>query len=409
MSPHELTTRLVEANLPAAAHTFCALLSRLDTGTLHFTTPDGNVIHVCGRHSGPTADLSFKDWQVAAELLRTAEIGLAECFSDGRLETSDLTSLLRFCAVNERALAEYFHARPLAAAWLWLKHLWRTNTRRQARRNIQAHYDLSNDFYALWLDSTMTYSSGLFEWNAEGKASGDLVAAQIAKYERILLELAPQRGAHILEIGCGWGGFAEYAARTRGVRVTGITLSPAQLEFARRRIASARLEAEIDFKLIDYRDVAGEFDFIVSIEMFESVGERYWQTYFETIRAHLRHGGRAVIQTITIDEHVFARYRRGSDFIREYIFPGGMLAPISRIIRDAERAGLHTGTPFRFGRDYAHTLMCWHQRITQAASEIDALGFDARFRRLWQFYLNYCEVGFRSDRTDVLQLTLCHA
>ena len=409
MSPHELSTRLSETRLPAAARTFCELLARLDTGTLHFTAPDGSVTHFHGVHPGPVADLSLKDWQVAGTLLRTADIGLAECYRDGRLETRDLTSLLLFCAVNEQAFAKYFHARPLAAAWLWLKHQWRMNTRRQARRNIQAHYDLSNDFYALWLDPTMTYSSGLFAVGANAANVDHLAAAQSAKYERILTTLAPQPGARILEIGCGWGGFAEYAARTRGLCVTGITLSQAQLDFARPRITRAGLDALVDLQLIDYRDVTGEFDHIVSIEMFEAVGERYWPTYFETLRARLRPGGSAILQAITIDQQVFARYRRGSDFIREYIFPGGMLAPIPHLIRAAERAGLAAGTPFRFGQDYARTLQCWQQRFTHATAEIGALGFDAQFQRLWQCYLSYCEAGFRCGRTDVIQLALTRA
>lgn len=409
MLPHEFTARLAEKKLPHAARVFCALLARLDTGTLHFTAPDGTSTHIHGTRPGPAADLYLKDWDVARELLRSADVALGECFRDGRVESTDLTNLLRFCAANERALAKYFYARPLAATWLWLKHIWRTNTRAQARRNIHAHYDLSNAFYGLWLDATMTYSSGLFEPTNDATAGDELVAAQIAKYERILVELAPQPGAHLLELGCGWGGFAEYAARTRSVRVTGVTLSRAQLDFARQRIADAGLSAWVDLKLIDYRDISGEFDHVVSIEMFESVGERYWQTYFATLRARLRPGGRAVIQAITIDEQASPRYRRGSDFIREYIFPGGMLAPVSRMVRDAERAGLRVGVPFRFGADYARTLKCWHERVQQAAAAIESLGFDQRFRRLWQFYLNYCEAGFGCGRTDVIQLTLTHA
>lgn len=408
MSPSELSTHLSSAPLPVAARLFHALLARIDAGSLQFTAPDGSISRFHGWHPGPTADLALHDWDVAARILRTAEIGLAEGVRDGRAETSDLTALLRLCVANEQALAQYFYARPLAAAVLRLKHLCRTNTRAQARRNIQAHYDLSNEFYALWLDPTMTYSSGIGV--PDGDCSADaLASAQVAKYERILDELAPAPGDHVLEIGCGWGGFALHAARTRDVRITGLTLSPAQLRWAREQVAAAGLSDRIDLRLVDYRDLTGRFDHVVSIEMFESVGERYWQTYFDAISAHLRPGGRAVLQAITIDERVFPRYRRSSDFIREFIFPGGMLAPVSRMVRDAARAGLAAGTPYRFGLDYARTLRAWHQRFQAAASAVDALGFDARFRRLWQFYLNYCEAGFRSGRTDVVQLTLRHA
>jgi len=408
MASHELTTRQHSDTFPHAARTFCALLTRLDTGTLRFVSPDGVVTNFNGQRPGPAAELRLKDWQVAADLLRSAEIGLAECFRDGRAETADLTALLCFCAANEQALAEYFYARPAVSAWLWMKHLWRTNTRRQARRNIQAHYDLWNDFYALWLDPTMTYSSALFKGETAIAGTAALERAQIAKYERILDELAPTPAAHILEIGCGWGGFAEYAARTRGVRVTGITLSPAQLHDAQARVERAGLGEHVELRLLDYRELSGKFDHVVSIEMFESVGERYWETYFETIRARLRRGGRAVVQSITIDEKVFPRYRRGSDFIREYIFPGGMLAPIPRMVADAGRAGLRTDTLFRFGLDYAATLKYWQDRFQQVSSSVEALGFDARFRRLWRFYLSYCEAGFRSGRTDVIQMTLTH-
>ncbi len=402
MSPTELS----DLHLPSAARTFCKLLDRLDTGTLTFTMPSGPVVHLVGTHPGPTADLTLRDWAVAEELLRTADVGLGECFRDGRVETTNLTSLLCFCAANERALAAYFYARPIAAAWLWLKHQWRANTRRQARRNNAAHYDLSNEFYALWLDSTMTYSSALFNTEDRHPQADTLSAAQTAKYARIIAELNPQPGAHLLEIGCGWGGFAEYAARSHGLKVTGITLSEAQLTYANARIVRANLQDSVKFALIDYRDVEGTFDHVVSIEMFEAVGERYWRTYFKTLQQRLRPGGRAVVQAITITGSAFRRYRRNSDFIREYIFPGGMLAPVERMMEDATKAGLHVSPPHRFGADYAQTLRIWHQRVIAVSHKIEALGFDRRFQRLWQFYLNYCEAGFRSGRTDVIQLTL---
>ncbi len=390
---------------PTWGRAFMSVLERLDHGELNFTAPDGTRTCFRGSRPGPQADLEISDWGVAGRMLRAADVGMAECYRDGRLQTSDLTALLLLCAANESALAQRFYAQPLVALYLRLKHLWRTNTRAQARKNIAAHYDLSNDFYGLWLDPTMTYSSACFD----GDDTRSLESAQHAKYERMLTMVGAEEGQHILEIGCGWGGFAEYAVRTRKVRVTGITLSPAQLEYARRRMVDAGLTAQVDLQLIDYRDLGGRYDHIVSVEMFESVGERYWQTFFDVLQARLKPGGRAAVQAITIDATVFERYRRSSDFIREYIFPGGMLAPQSRMIADAARSGLALTSSARFGHDYATTLNLWRERVQAAAGQIRALGFDERFMRLWQFYLCYCEAGFRCDRTDVAQLAFSHA
>ena len=408
MSAHELASAPPSALRFTPGQAFYRLLRRLEYGSLRFTAPDGRVEVFTGPYPGPHADLRFADWRVALDILRGADIGLAESYRDDRLESSDLTALLLLCAMNDSALARNFYAQPLVNWVLRLKHLWRSNTRRQARKNIHAHYDLSNAFYGLWLDPTMTYSSGLFDTVPAGPTVQRLEAGQIAKYERILREIAPTPGEHILEIGCGWGGFAEYAAQTRKVRVTGITLSAAQLDFVRARIARAGLESQVTLQLIDYRDMRGTFDHVVSIEMFEAVGERYWPTYFTTLKARLRHGGRALVQAITIDAAVFPRYRATSDFIREYIFPGGMLAPIPRLVAAAEAAGLSTAPPFQFGADYATTLTLWRDRVYESAAQITALGFDARFQRLWHFYLSYSEAGFRSGRTDVVQLRLCN-
>ena len=386
--------------MPTLARSFLAVLARLDHGELNFTAPDGTRSCFRGTHAGPQADLEISDWGVAGAIMRAADVGLAECYRDGRLESSDLTALLLLCAANERTLAQRFYAQPLVSLYLRLKHLWRANTRAQAKRNIAAHYDLSNQFYGLWLDDTMAYSSGC----CEGDSGRSRVSAQQAKYERMLNLVDAQAGQHLLEIGCGWGGFAEYAVRTRDVRVTGITLSPAQLEFARARMTQAGIDSQVDLHLLDYRDLAGQFDNIVSVEMFEAVGERYWRRFFEVLRARLKPAGRVAVQAITIDAQVFERYRRSSDFIREFIFPGGMLAPESRMVADASAAGLALAQSARFGHDYAITLKLWCERVQTAATSIRALGFDERFMRLWQFYLCYCEAGFRCGRTDVAQL-----
>ena len=388
--------------LPAHARAFYRLLARIDTGVLTFHSPEGTVTQFRGAHEGTHADLAIADWGVASEAMRAAEIGLAEAYRDQRLCTSNLTAFLQLCTENSRALESAFYGKWWVSAYFWVKHVLRRNSRAQAKKNISAHYDLSNDFYARWLDSTMSYSSAIFA----GDETRDMVAAQTAKYERILAVLSPPRGATILEIGCGWGGFAEYAAKTRGVHVTGITLSSEQLAYANARMTRAGLNEQVNLQLIDYRDVRGEFDFVVSIEMFEAVGEAYWMGYFETVRNRLKPNGRAVIQTITIAESAFPRYRASSDFIREFIFPGGMLAPITRFIADAKRAGLGTGEPYRFGLDYAHTLRLWLDRVNEEAAHITTTGFDEKFLQIWRFYLCYCEAGFRAGRTDVMQIEL---
>jgi cyclopropane-fatty-acyl-phospholipid synthase len=402
MTTQELSSIPREDKLPAIARTFYALMRRLDCGVLTFTSPEGVTTQFKGAHDGPHADLRFADWGVAQEALKSAEIGLAECYRDGRLFTGHLTQFLELCVANQRALEAVFYGKPLVALFFRIKHLLRANTKTRAKKNIHAHYDLSNDFYELWLDQTMTYSSAIFD----GDFQQSLNTAQTAKYERILKVLDPKPGATILEIGCGWGGFAEHAAKTRGVKVTGITLSHAQLQFAETRMQNAKLDHLVDLQLIDYRDIQGRWDYVVSIEMFEAVGERFWQTYFETVHNRLKPNGRAVIQTITIDEEVFERYRANSDFIREYIFPGGMLAPVNRFIADAKRAGLTAGEPYRFGLDYAETLKRWLDRVNAKVSDIKPIGFDDKFLQLWRFYLCYCEAGFRARRTDVMQIEL---
>jgi cyclopropane-fatty-acyl-phospholipid synthase len=390
------------AHLPASAKMLYRVLKQIDTGSLTFTSPEGHTARFKGPHPGPEADVRFADWGVAKEALKAAEIGLAECYRDGRLHTSNLTAFLELCALNERALEKVFYGKPLVALFFRIKHFFRANTKSGSKKNIAAHYDLSNDFYKLWLDETMTYSSAVFE----GNDAMPLADAQTAKYERILQVLNPKAGETILEIGCGWGGFAEHAAKTRGVKVHGITLSREQLAFARKRIADAGLAENATFEYIDYRDVKTQHDYIVSIEMFEAVGEKFWPTYFKTVHDRLKPNGRAVIQAITIEENAFERYRATSDFIREYIFPGGMLAPVTRFINDAKAQGLIAGEPYRFGRDYAETLRRWHEEVNASVDKIKPLGFDEKFLQLWRFYLCYCEAGFRAARTDVMQIEL---
>ncbi len=391
------------ARLPAptlAARSLYGLLERLAAGRLELVTPDGSRRVFAGPEPGPHADLEIRDWRAVGRMVRAADIGVGECWRDGLIETGDMTAFLLLCETNERVLERVWYGSALVGFLYRVAHALRANTRSGSRRNIHAHYDLGNDFYRLWLDGTMTYSSGLFGAGPDGS----LEAAQAAKYDRLLDCLDVREGQHVLEIGCGWGGFAEHAARTRGCRVTGITISRAQLGYARARIAAAGLADRVELRFQDYRDLAGSFDRVVSIEMVEAVGERWWPAYFRKVRDCLRPGGRGALQAIVIEEASFARYRRSSDFIREYIFPGGMLAPVSRLVGEARAAGLVAHEPFAFGGHYAETLRRWRERFEARAPEIRALGFDEAFLRLWRFYLHFCEAGFASRRTDVVHL-----
>ena len=402
---NDISTLAPAIKLPAIAKLFYSLIKRMDRGSLTFTSPEGHTSLFRGTQPGPHADLRITDWAVASEAIKSAEIGVAEAYRDGRMFTSDLTAFLMLCVENEKALEAVFYGKPLVALLFRLKHLLRTNTKAQAKKNIFAHYDLSNAFYRLWLDESMTYSSAVFD----GNHAQSMGSAQTAKYERILQVLKPKPGETILEIGCGWGGFAEYAASTRNVKVTGITLSKAQLDFAQQRIVDAKLDQLVELQLVDYRDVDGQFDYVVSIEMFEAVGERYWQTFFKTVHDRLKPNGRALVQSITIAEETFPRYRETSDFIREYIFPGGMLPSQTRLRQETDRAGLIWQAAPSYGQDYADTLAEWTRRFEAAWDDIRRLGFDERFRKMWRYYLSYCEAGFRTERTNVIQLSLSKA
>ena len=379
------------------------VLNHLHWGSLTVITPDGQRMAFKGPKPGAHGELRIMDWKFARKVLRGAEIGFAESYRDGLFETPDLTALLAVLSENYLTLEA---ALPLGRFIMGLHrhlHMFKKNTRQGSKRNIHAHYDLGNDFYKEWLDPSMTYSSALF---SDANDRNCLSSAQTAKYDHILDRLNLSRGAHILEVGCGWGGFAEHAARTRGMHVTGITISQAQYDFAKARITTAGLDGQVDIKLIDYRDVPGKFDGIVSIEMFEAVGEEFWPVYFRTLRERLKAGGQAVIQTITIDESKFDLYRRTTDFIREFIFPGGLLPSPTRFVQEAQRAGFEEAGRRSFGSDYAETLRRWRDAFDDAGHKVLAMGFDERFQRMWRFYLTYCEVGFDLRFTDVSQFHL---
>ncbi len=389
---------------PAAARWLFRLLSQLRCGSIEVRCPDGSTLDFPGVRSGPHATLALNDWSACSDILNRGDIGLAEAYITGSADSDDLTQLLMLGALNEQAIEQAIHGRWWATFAYRLRHLLRRNTRAGSRKNIHAHYDLGNDFYGLWLDPTMTYSAALFE----GDATRSLAAAQTAKYARILRTLDARPGDHILEVGCGWGGFAEHAARA-GCRVTGITISQAQLDFAQQRIVAAGLQDQVELKLQDYRDLDGQFDHLVSIEMFEAVGEAYWPGYFAMVRERLRPGGRAVVQTITIAEAKFERYRAGTDFIQQYIFPGGMLPSPDRFCEVAGAQSLAVDEMHFFGLDYAETLRRWHEQFNSVARQVRAQGFDERFMRTWRFYLAYCEAGFRARATDVMHAVLVHA
>jgi cyclopropane-fatty-acyl-phospholipid synthase len=395
-APERIT---IEPAIPLAGRALLKLLERLQVGQLTLVTPDGERIVFSGSAPGPVAEMEIRDWRALAAMVKSADIGMGEAWRDGWIDSPALTPLLSLFLANQKAFEGAWYGGPVARLVFSILHKLRPNTRAGAKKNIHAHYDLGNAFYALWLDRTMSYSAALF--TSEGQ---DFEQAQEAKYERILDELAIDKSHHVLEIGCGWGGFAEYAARTRGCRITGVTISREQLAFAKERIARAGLESLVTLSFTDYRDITGSYDRVVSIEMVEAVGERYWKTFYRTLFDRLKPGGRGMLQAITIDEEAFASYRGTSDFIREYVFPGGMLAPVGRMAAHAREAGLTAGEPFCFGLDYAETLRRWHASFKSQSSGIQALGFDSAFLRLWEFYLCYCEAGFVSGRVDVVHL-----
>jgi len=371
------------------------LLEKLQGGMLEVRLPDGaRRLFGDGEHG---VTLQVHDEAMFGQVLARGDIGLAEAYLDGHWDSPDVTGLLALLAKNREALkkAVYGSWRNLLAARL--RHWLNGNSRAGSKRNIMAHYDLGNDFYKLWLDPSMSYSSALYR----AVDDGDLATAQRAKYRRILRRLQAEAGQSVLEIGCGWGGFAELAVQ-EGLRVTGLTLSPAQLAWAQQRVPGA------DLRLQDYRDISEQFDHIVSIEMFEAVGERWWPTYFRTVARALKPGGRAVIQSITIRDDLFADYRKGTDFIQQYVFPGGMLPSRSAFRAAAARQGLAVHGEYAFGADYARTLSEWRHAFEANWPQIAALGFDEQFRRLWRMYLCYCEAGFLAGNIDVVHFELAH-
>jgi cyclopropane-fatty-acyl-phospholipid synthase len=379
------------------------LLRRIAEGRLEFTTPNGEVVAHQSAVPGPDARIVLNNWRMLRRLLFGGDVGFAESFMDGDWSSPDLPSVIEFASRNQTAFGKAIEASTPARLLNRLLHLRRANTRTGSRRNIEEHYDLGNDFYATWLDAGMTYSAALY--SAPGQS---LEQAQAAKLARITDLLNLSGGERVLEIGCGWGGLAEHLIRAAGCHVTGITLSPSQLSYARARLTPAELAERADLRLQDYRDTRGKFDRVVSIEMFEAVGMDYWATYFACVRDRLAAAGSAVLQVITIADAKFESYRSSPDFIQRHIFPGGMLPSTSGLRRCIADAGLVLRHEQLFGLSYAATLAEWRRRFHRAWPELSRLGFDDRFRRKWDYYLAYCEGGFRAGAIDVGLYTLAH-
>jgi cyclopropane-fatty-acyl-phospholipid synthase len=373
-------------------------------GCLEVVLPGGRVMVIHGPQPGPTCRLVVNDYDFIRRVMTSGAIGFAESYIAGQWDTPNLSLLLEVFSLNFDRLKRLCDGNAIMRLIHGVMHATRRNTRKGSRHNIHAHYDLGNAFYGAWLDPGMTYSSALFT-----SPSQSLAEAQDAKYAALARDIGLESSHEILEIGCGWGGFAQFAAGHVGAKVTGVTISRSQYEFAKQRLFEQGLADRVDIKLMDYRDVEGRFDRIASIEMFEAVGEAYWPTYFKKVHDLLAPGGRAGLQVITIKDDLFDDYKRQADFIQKYVFPGGMLPSETRLRQETDRAGLTWQTASRFGLDYARTLSEWAERFQGAWESIAPLGFDERFRRLWLFYLGYCEAGFRTRRTDVIQVGLCRA
>lgn len=379
-------------------------ISKLHYGRLEVTLPDGRQMVSIGKEPGPSADIQIHRPRMARRCVMGGNVALGETYMDEDWSTRDLAKLLLLLHMNE----DYVEGSISKHWWfkLYMKyHQWRTeNTKRGSRKNISYHYDLGNDFYREWLDKSMTYSSAYFEPENPSK---DLTQGQMSKYQKIADLINAGPNSKILEIGCGWGGFAEYVARHRQSKVTGVTLSAEQLEFAQRRVFEAGLAGRVELRLQDYRDIPeNDFDGVASIEMFEAVGESYWPSYFQKVRDALKPGGKAALQIITIEDHLFDSYRRGTDFIQRFIFPGGLLPSRQALLRETSAADLEWRDIKGFRLDYADTLAQWRETFLARWYKIQPMGFDERFKRMWEFYLAYCEAGFRTGHIDVVHLAL---
>jgi cyclopropane-fatty-acyl-phospholipid synthase len=418
-APTLATQATPPVSAPATARSVFRLLAALPRGELDLQLPDGSSAHFPAQRARANAAapqraaMRLHNWRVFERVLKSGDIGLAEGYIDGDWSSPDLAELLRLFIANREHIESIVYGSWWGSLAHRVKHLLHRNSRRGSAKNIHAHYDLGNDFYRLWLDSSMNYSAAWFEGHADPQQV-PLQDAQRAKVRRALREARVAPGSRVLEVGCGWGGLAEVAAGEFGAQVTGVTLSSEQLAWAQQRIDRAGLAARVDLRFQDYRDLpalhAGEpFDAIVSIEMFEAVGHEYWAGYFDMLRRCLKPGGHACIQTITIRDDLFDRYLKSTDFIQQYIFPGGLLPSPSAFEAQARAAGFTVENRLAFGPDYAETLRRWREAFLHHEAQVLEQGFDLRFKRIWEFYLAYCEAAFDMGNTDVMQFTLRRA
>lgn len=376
-------------------------IKHLRKGRVDIILPDGRHFRAEGKEPGHVAEVHVHNPDLFSRTVREGDMGFSEAYLDGWWTTPDLMAVMDFMHDDADHIYDGFPAQSLIRFYERVRFWMQRNSKTQARKNISYHYDLGNDFYGLWLDDTMTYSSAIFKTGQESTE-----AAQTAKYASMVDQMGAKAGDHVLEIGCGWGGFAEYAAKERGLRVTGLTISQEQHDYAVARMEKAGLSDLVEIKMQDYRDEKGVYDGIASIEMFEAVGEQYWPAYFQTVRERLKPGKNATLQIITVKDERWEGYRKGVDFIQKYIFPGGMLPSPTVLRQEVEKAGLSVKGSIEFGPDYGLTLRRWHQTFNEKWDQIAAMGFDARFKRMWDFYLTSCAATFDSGNCDVTQITV---
>ncbi|MDB2606108.1 cyclopropane-fatty-acyl-phospholipid synthase family protein [Planktomarina temperata] len=396
-----LTSTDGQKNLPRYFATAFGVAQKGQNGRIDFAFDDGRIFRAEGPGAGPVCEVRIHDKGIFERLLREGQLGFCDAYLDGQWSTPDLQAFMDYIHADNEEVFDSFPGQKLVQIYEKFRFWMQGNSKGQARKNISYHYDLGNDFYGLWLDKTMTYSSAIFETGRE-----TLEEAQTAKYASMVDQMGVKPGDHVLEIGCGWGGFAEYAAKERGLKVTCLTISKEQFKYAEDRIAAAGLQDMVTFKLQDYRDETGVYDGIASIEMFEAVGEKYWPSYFSTVFGRLKTGGQATLQIITVRDDRFEDYRKSVDFIQKYIFPGGMLPSPAVLRREAQKAGLDSVKSIEFGESYSKTLRLWHARFNDKWDQVEAMGFDERFRRMWNFYLTSCAATFHYVNCDVTQITL---
>lgn len=377
------------------------ILDKIQIGHFVLHLPNGEVRDYHGKTPGRRGELIIKDYNAISKIIASGDIGLAESYRDGMIDSPDMTSLLLLCIENQNALEKVFSGNFFGMIFYKLRHMFRGNSRKGSKKNIEAHYDLGNNFYKLWLDPSMTYSAAIFKHSEES-----LEEAQRNKYQRIIDTIKPKSSDHILEVGCGWGAFAIMAASQTGCKVTCLTLSQEQYQYATELVRIMGLNHLITIKICDYRDEVGTYDHIVSIEMIEAVGEEYWEQYFNMIESKLRPGGKAMLQSIYIVDDLFESYRKSTDFIQQYIFPGGMVLAPKVFEKYSAKNNLEIKDFYKFGPDYAQTLNLWRREFKNKYEQVKSIGFDDAFLKIWDFYYTYCEAGFLSRRIDVAQIVL---